>query len=105
MFALPIFPGSRPWGLSAYMSLTSVFGMGSDGSGAGGGYSDLSEWQRSADDEAAPAAKNMPGSATRNRWTRPPFPGKSKTSYFRRRFCVRVTYLPGQSPAKYCQRT
>ena len=28
-----------------------------------------------------------------------------KASYFRRRSCVRVTYLPGQSPAKYCRRT
>ena len=35
------------------MSLTSVFGMGSDGRAAGGGYSDQSEWQRSVGNEAA----------------------------------------------------
>ena len=39
--------------LSAHMSLTSVFGMGSDGSAAGGGCSDLNEWQRSVGNEAA----------------------------------------------------
>ena len=55
--------------LSAYMSLTSVFGMGSDGSAAGGGYSDPSEWLRSAVEEAAPPATKMPGTATGNRWT------------------------------------
>ena len=37
---------------------------GSDGSAAGGGYSDLSEWPRSADDAAAPSARKMPGTAT-----------------------------------------
>jgi len=30
---------------------------------------------------------------------------KEKTSTFLWRFCVCVTYLPGQSPAKYCRRT
>ena len=38
--------------------------MGSDGSAASGGCSDLSEWQRSADDAAAPSARKMPGTAT-----------------------------------------
>ena len=37
---------------------------GSDGSAAGGGYSDLSEWQRSAADAAAVSARKMPGTAT-----------------------------------------
>ena len=37
---------------------------GSDGSAAGGGYSDLSEWPRSADDAAAPSARKLPGTAT-----------------------------------------
>ena len=45
MLALPIFTGS-------------------DGSAACGGYSDLSEWQRSANEEAAPSATKMPGTAT-----------------------------------------
>ena len=35
------------------MSLTSVFGMGSDESAAGGGVSDLSEWPRSAENKSA----------------------------------------------------
>ena len=38
--------------------------MGSDGSAASGGSSDQSEWQRSADDAAAPSARKMPGTAT-----------------------------------------
>ena len=37
---------------------------GSDGSAACGGGSDLSEWQRSADDDAAPSARKLPGTAT-----------------------------------------
>ena len=41
MFALPIFTGS-------------------DASAASGGMSELSEWQRSADEEAAPSATKMP---------------------------------------------
>ena len=44
--------------------LQSVCGRGSDGSAVGGGNSDQSEWQRSADDEAAVSARNMPGTAT-----------------------------------------
>ena len=39
---------------SAQMCLTSVFGMGSEGSAACGRVSDLSEWQRSARAESAP---------------------------------------------------
>jgi len=38
--------------------------LGSDGSAACGGASDLSEWQRSADEDAAPSATKMPGTAT-----------------------------------------
>ena len=30
---------------------------------------------------------------------------QKKAPTFRSRLCVRVTYLPGQSPAKYCRRT
>ena len=45
MFALPIF-------------------MGSDASAAGGGRSELSEWQRSADEAGAPPPTKMPGTAT-----------------------------------------
>ena len=45
-------------------SITPAGVMGSDGSAAGGGYSDQSEWQRSADDAAAPSARKMPGTAT-----------------------------------------
>ena len=39
-------------------------GVGSEGSAASGGESDLSEWPRSADEEAALAATKMPGTAT-----------------------------------------
>ena len=41
-----------------------VVKLGSDGSAAGGGESDLSEWPRSADEEAAVSATKMPGTAT-----------------------------------------
>ena len=37
---------------------------GSEGSGAGGGRSDLSEWQRSVCNAAAPSARRTPGTAT-----------------------------------------
>ena len=37
---------------------------GSDGSAACGGSSDLSEWPRSADEDAALSATKMPGTAT-----------------------------------------
>ena len=30
---------------------------------------------------------------------------QKKAPTFQSRLCVRVTYLPGQSPAKYCRRT
>ena len=39
---------------------------------------------------------------------RPPFPEvicKRKSPDFSVEACVRITYLPGQSPAKYCRRT
>ncbi len=65
MLALPIFPGSRPWGLSAYMSLTSVFGMGSDTTAACGGYREWSEWQGSARDEGAPSPRTFAGHPNR----------------------------------------
>ena len=37
---------------------------GSEATAAGGGRKELSEWQRSADEDAAPSATNMPGTAT-----------------------------------------
>ena len=40
VFALPIFPGSRPRSSSAYMSLTSVFGMAASPSAACGRVSE-----------------------------------------------------------------
>ena len=40
---------------------------GSEGSAAGGRCSDPSEWLRSADEEAAPTATKMPGTATGHR--------------------------------------
>ena len=41
---------------------------GSDGSAAGGGRSDLSEWQRSIADEAALTARKISGTATGPLW-------------------------------------
>ena len=38
--------------------------LGSEVTAAGGGKSELSEWQRSADDDAAPSTRKMPGTAT-----------------------------------------
>ena len=38
--------------------------MGSEPTAAGGGRKEASEWQRSADDEAALSARKMPGTAT-----------------------------------------
>ena len=58
-----------------------LFSRGSDGSAAGGGSSDLSEWPRSADEEAAPSATKMPGTATGS----PP----SIVSVHELNFCVR----------------
>ena len=44
---------------------------GSDGSAAGGGRSDLSEWQRSARDEGALAPRTFAGHRNRRRpWVR-----------------------------------
>ena len=60
--------------LSAYMSLTSVFGMGSEPSAAGGRESEVNKWQGSVSDAAAPSARRAPGTPTGNRWTRPSFP-------------------------------
>ena len=39
-------------------------GRGSEPTAAGGGRKEASEWQRSADDAAASAARKMPGTAT-----------------------------------------
>ncbi len=60
--------------LSAHVSLTSVFGMGSEPSAAGGRESEVNEWQGSVSDAAAPSARRAPGTPTGNRWTRPSFP-------------------------------
>ncbi len=54
---------------SAYMCLTSVFGMGSEGSAACGGRSDPSEWQRSTAAKVLRHRRQMSGTATGNRWT------------------------------------
>ena len=38
--------------------------LGSDGSAACGGFSDLSEWPGSVSDDAAPSARRAPGTPT-----------------------------------------
>ena len=57
-------PGSMYF--AEWVTLPSAIRMhnGSDGSAAGGGRSDLSEWQRSADDEGASSPRKLPGTAT-----------------------------------------
>ena len=64
----------KPYGLGYFFAcvgridaVTSGFPKGSEGSAAGGGRSDLSEWQRSAAEEAAASATKMPGTATGRR--------------------------------------
>ena len=90
---------------SAHVSLTSVFGMGSDGSAAGGGLSDLSEWLRSKKSRISVSPQIFSGTATGNRWTGPPkILCIRKTPTYWSGLCVRVTYFPRQSPAKYRQR-
>jgi len=54
--------------------------MGSEPTAAGGGRKEASEWPRSADDEAVLTARNMPGTATGNRWTLQDDPGDCHTS-------------------------
>ena len=46
-------------------NLSGGFLRGSDGSAACGGYSDLSEWQRSARDEGAPSPRTFAGHRNR----------------------------------------
>ena len=59
---------------------------GSDGSAACGGKSDLSEWLRSADVEAAPSARKLPGTATGGAIsyiaTQMPQPAKSRLPHY-----------------------
>jgi len=55
---------ARPFG-RGFMFALPIF-MGSDASAACGGCSELSEWQRSADEEGASTPTNMPGTATGN---------------------------------------
>ena len=55
---------SEPNGVTITAGVGNASTPGSDGSAAGGGRSDLSEWQRSADEEAALSATKMPGTAT-----------------------------------------
>ena len=68
------------------MSITSVFGMGSDGSAAGGRIREMSEWLRSVGNDAASSARRTPGTAT----------GQSPGNSCRTRGVnVRVTYFHG----------
>ena len=55
--------------LSAYMCLTSVFGMGSEPTAACGGRKEASEWQRSA--RCKPASSGAATAGHRNRMTSP----------------------------------
>jgi len=61
--------------------------MGSEATAAGGGRKEASEWQRSADDEAALSARKMPGTATgehlrSNAYNKPLCLLASRTQYF-----------------------
>ena len=87
------------------MSLTSVFGLGSEPTAACGGRKEVSEWQRSAEGKSALSDAGFAGH--RNRKQVDPVTCsnvKVRPPTFVGGLCVRVTYLPGQSPAKYCRR-
>ena len=67
---------------SAHVCLTSVFGLGSDGSAASGGRSDLSEWQRSARSKLASTSAASAGhrNSKTDSVTAVAFPQKSKSN-------------------------
>ena len=85
--------------LSAQVILTSVFELGSDGSAASGGRSDLSEWQRSTAEEGFSKPTKMSGTATGNRWALHVFPSKKKSSTFSSgAFMFALLIFPAQLP-------
>ena len=92
--------------LSAQMCLTSVFGMAASLPAAGGGVKgkrSVGSGRRGTQPHRRQGHSS--GTATGNRWTvHRSHSYKRKTPTLRLRFYVRVTYLPGQSPAKYCRR-
>ena len=78
--------------LSAQMSLTSVFGMGSDGSAACGGRSDLSEWQRSARSKLASPSAASAGHRNRKQVEPVPRHKKNPTTEVVRFMCSRYLF-------------
>ena len=92
--------------LSAYMSLTSVFGMAANPTAAcGGGKGGCSVYRGRRGTTAHCRRGHSPGTANGNRWTSTgSLSIKRESGFLLTHFCVGITYLPGQSPAKYCRR-
>ena len=107
VLALPIFPGSRPPSIVGANELNFCVRNGERwerrlwrmqrGRSVGRG--------RCATTAFAP--RSAPGHPNRKQVDNPLFPSKYVKLHYRSSgaSCVRVTYLPGQSPAKYCRRT
>ena len=88
------------------MSLTSVFGMGSDGSAAGGGVKRPERVPAVGEGRRCFVTEDIRRAPQQETGGRPPvLIQKENLTTGVVRFCVGITYLPGQSPAKYCQRT
>ena len=88
MLALPIFTARKR--LSSCRRDSPV---GSDGSAAGGGSSDLSEWQRSARDEGALSPRTFAGHRNRTSHRHITELYKEKAPHFRVEHCVGITYF------------
>ena len=71
MFALPIFTARHQATIGSVLSLTSVFGMAASPSAAGGGASEGAAWA-AVEISRAFGEEEISGTATANRWTRPP---------------------------------
>ena len=108
MLALPIFPGSHPPSIvgADVLNFCVRDGLNPLAPPRADAASGLSV-QRSVCNEGA-RAKAHTGYRKRKQVDRPPFKeliSKRKSPDPKIRACVRITYLPGQSPAKYCRRT
>ena len=92
--------GIRP---PALRPKTSTISDGGEASAADDGSTDPSEWQRSASREPYLYGQALPGIIIGYRQT-PSQRIKRKNLHISVEVDVRITYLPGQSPAKYCRR-
>ena len=84
---------------SAHMSLTSVFGMGSEGSAASGGRSDPSEWQRSAENKPASLGAVFAGHRNRKQVDPPVLICKKEPPHFCGGFVFALPIFTASRPA------